>query len=104
MKIANAFSLNMLADADFTVKVRTMTLDEVKHTLSEGCESCVGHAETAAVISNLVGLSVPTNRATVRLERGDEMIVAQYIGPRLQEGATTLPQGATIKFFHLVIS
>jgi hypothetical protein len=38
------------------------------------------------------------NRVNVSLKPGDAAIVGQYIGPRLPEGATTLPEGATIKW------
>lgn len=63
--------------------------------------SAVGHADTAAVIASVLDCPVPANRATVKLEPGDRCIVAQYIGPRLAEGATTLPEGAFIEFYLL---
>jgi hypothetical protein len=65
------------------------------------CESCIGHADTARVLSNILERNIPTNRATVHLKQNERCIVAQYIGPRLPEGATMLPEGATIKFYHV---
>jgi hypothetical protein len=65
------------------------------------CESCIGHADTARVLSNILERNIPTNRVTVQLRENERCIVAQYIGPRLPEGATMLPEGATIKFYHV---
>ena len=62
------------------------------------CVSAVGHADTAAVFAHVLGVPVACNRATVALKDGDVALVGQYSGPRLPEGATTLPEGATIKW------
>lgn len=61
-------------------------------------ESVIGHADTARIVSDILGVELPANRATVKLQPGEKMIVAQYSGPRLPEGATTLPEGAKIEF------
>lgn len=67
--------------------------------LPEGdLESVIGHADTARIVSDILGVELPANRATVKLEKGEKMIVAQYSGPRLPEGATSLPEGAKIEF------
>lgn len=68
-----------------------------------GFESCIGHADTAAVISNLLGVDLPMNRQSVTLEENETVVVAQYTGPRLPEGATELPEGATITFWQVTI-
>ena len=52
-----------------------------------GAASCVGHADTAAV------LGVPMRRISVVLNEGDVLYVAQLRGGRLPEGTTTLPEG-----------
>lgn len=61
-------------------------------------ESAIGHAETAAIVSDILGVNLPANRCNVKLTRGEKIIIAQYIGPRLPEGATKLPEGAKIEF------
>jgi hypothetical protein len=61
--------------------------------------SAVGHADTAAVFSTILGFPVEPNRVNVRLAPGDIALVGQYVGPRLPEGATTLPHGATIEWW-----
>ena len=97
MFILNAFSLNMIVgNAD--IVVREVTKD-VAASLAATCTSAVGHADTAAVFSNVLGVTVPCNRATVALKEGDVALVGQYSGPRLPEGAVNLPEGAAIKWF-----
>ena len=69
--------------------------------LSQGREvvSCIGHADTAAILSGILGMDLPPNRVSVKLTDHDTLLVGQYIGPRLPEGATTLPEGATIEWW-----
>jgi len=59
--------------------------------------SVVGHPDTANV------LGVAFNRASLTLQKGDELLVAQLVGGRLPEGATTLPEGFSFKFYRLLI-
>lgn len=91
--LLNAFSLNMVP-AETTLIVRPLTVAQAR-TLAETAQSAVGHADTAAVFSSMLGMEVQSARATVALAPGDEAIVGQYKGPRLPEGATQLPAGAT---------
>ena len=111
--LLNAFSLNMLAEIPATVQVSEITAARARQFLllaaeelgeAEVIRSAVGHADTAAVFTAVLGLPVPCNRATVTLHPGDSAIVGQYAGPRLPEGATVLPEGATIKWLVVSIS
>ena len=96
MFLLNAFSLNMLAgNAD--VHVREVSLETARN-LAKVCTSAVGHADTAAVFADVLGVPVPCNRVSVTLDHCATALVGQYSGPRLPEGATTLPEGATIKW------
>ena len=96
MLILNAFSLNML-DGNADIVVREVS-QKVAAILAADCVSAVGHADTAAVFSSVLGVEIPCNRATVALKDGDVALVGQYSGPRLPEGATSLPEGAAIKW------
>jgi hypothetical protein len=49
-------------------------------------------------------LNVPLNRTTVELKNDDTAIVAQYRGPRLEEGAKILPEGAAIEFYFVKVN
>ena len=96
MFLLNAFSLNMLGgNADIAVREISVT---VAAGLAADCTSAVGHADTAAVFADVLGAPVPCNRVSVTLKEGDVALVGQYSGPRLPEGATSLPGGATIKW------
>ena len=107
--LLNAFSFNMLAQFPSTVNVRECTIMEAHFALMKTADengeiqSAVGHASTAAVFSTELGLTVPSPRSTIKLSSGDVAIVGQYIGPRLQEGETELPQGASIKWLMVEI-
>lgn len=94
MHISNAFSLSMIAPRA-RIDVSPLTAEEVA---ALPLESAIGHADTAKVISGLIGVDLPANRANIYLKPGEKMVVAQYIGPRLPEGATQLPEGARIEF------
>ena len=106
--IANAFSLNMLnLDVGITdLQICPASPDVIRQEIEEaGCyASIVGHADTAAIFSSLLGLDVPTNRATFTLEEGVTLFVGQYKGPRLPEGATSLPEGAKVEWAMVVIA
>ena len=96
MFLLNAFSLNMIVgNAD--IEVREIS-QKVAASLAADCVSAVGHADTAAVFSSVLGVEIPCNRVTVALDHCATALVGQYSGPRLPEGATCLPEGATIKW------
>lgn len=112
--LGNAFSLSMLdrgaqrnpaGDAVYTNPRIPRPVDDPVGVLAQheaaGTEiiSAVGHADTAAVFAAVLGRPVAVNRATIKLEQGHCLLVGQYIGPRLPEGATTLPEGATIEWW-----
>lgn len=102
--LLNAFSANMLAGFPATVSFEEVPVDSAKALLAGGFTSAVGHADTAAVFSSILGVTVPMDRATLTLHRGSAALVGQFIGPRLPEGATTLPEGTTIKWLYLRVA
>lgn len=102
MKLLNAFSLNMVAHPA-TIETQPVSLDEARQLVAGGFESAVGHADTAAILSGLLGTVVPMERRTVQLQPGETALVGQYSGPRLPEGATTLPAGATITWLLVTV-
>jgi len=81
--IGNAFSLGMVPRHLLPfVRLSACDRPDVADMVS-----CVGHADTAAV------LGVPMARVSVTLQPGDVLFVAQLRGGRLPEGCTTLPEG-----------
>lgn len=98
--LGNAFSLQMLnVDAAYSVEVKPATLEEVAKS---GFESVVGHQDTANVLATMLGVPVPMNRVSLKLGNDTVLYVAQVVGGRLPEGATTLPEGTQIKFLKVV--
>jgi hypothetical protein len=103
--ILNAKSINMNGGkATMTVDI-PITQEEAKLIAASGeIKSLIGHADTARVITNILGQEVPANRGNFtwsQVKPEDRVIVAQYTGPRLPEGATTLPEGASITFWKV---
>ncbi|MBP6888490.1 MAG: DUF1874 domain-containing protein [Candidatus Pacebacteria bacterium] len=101
MLLINAFSLNMLAALPAQPSFEEVTVEEVRKLFSSGFKSAVGHADTAALFGEVLGISVPCNRITVALRKGDTAVIGQYRGPRLPEGCHVLPEGATIQWIKL---
>lgn len=96
--IGNAFSLQMVADNAIIAKV-----DVSPEEIPTEAVSIIGHADTAAVVGSILGRNVPCNRASVMLDDEDTLYVAQVVGGRLPEGATTIPDGMEIKFYRITV-
>ncbi len=96
--LVNAFSIQMLS-GPATVKFDEIAPEEIPADVV----SAIGHADTANVLTNMLGFPVSLNRVNVTLDENTEMYVAQLIGGRLPEGATTLPEGFRFKFFRVKI-
>ena len=123
--ICNAFSLSMLnvedqrgtpsgyvpspADVPRTARIpRPLEDAQDARKMLEQAESfgldilsAVGHADTAALFSTILGRDIPANRASVKLDDETILLVGQYTGPRLPEGTTELPAGATIVWWRV---
>lgn len=98
MLLLNAFSANMLAEFPVSVSFSEISVEAAVSLVFNNLTSAVGHEDTAAVFSSVLGIPVPMNRATLVLKPGATAVLGQYTGPRLPEGAKTLPEGATIKW------
>ena len=90
----------MLDMPEIRLEIRQLTLDESRIWLTLGeWESCVGHVDTALLLTSLLGIDVEMRRVSTSLLVGDELLAAQYNGPRLNEGAVSLPEGAKIRWY-----
>ena len=101
----NAFSLGMLGmlKGNATLSVELAAQSRVSEQIPS-CVSCIGHADLAAQLSSLLGVEVKHARVNVELVQGDTLFVAQYKGPRLPEGTTVLPAGASFVFFEVNVA
>lgn len=98
--LGNSFSLNMLAIENFKL-LRVRKVDP--EVIPENAISVIGHADTARLVSGILGREIQFNRVSVELKEDDVLYVAQYKGPRLPEGATQLPEGATLEFLEITL-
>jgi len=109
--LLNSFSLNMI-DKSIIHKVRieptTPELIKAYYCIGDPVNSYVGHEQTAIIFEKELNkekggayMPIKFNRQTVRLTTDDIAFVGQYIGERLPESATELPEGATIEWFKV---
>ena len=98
--LSNAFSIQMLTGPLNTVKFEEINPADIDQT---DLTSVLGHADIANVVSNVLGKEYPVNRVSNTLTPGDEMYVAQLVGGRLPEGAASLPEGFSIKWFKVTV-
>jgi hypothetical protein len=99
--LGNAFSLQMLDTAQSAlVRIEPVQISEVAKA---DWVSAIGHADTANVVSGLIGREVNCQRISVRLEQGDTLYVAQVTGGRLPEGTTVLPEGMSLVFLKVTL-
>ena len=98
--LGNAFSLQML---DLT-KIQNVKVTPVQAVeVPVEAVSVIGHKDMAVLVGKILGREVPFNRVSSKLNKGDVLYVAQYVGGRLPEGVTTLPEGAEIKFLKVEV-
>jgi hypothetical protein len=102
MHITNAFSINMLPKQKCQVTFTPITVEKARDYEGEYV-SAIGHADTARIVGSLLFRPLEAARVNVNIEDDEyhQLMVAQYIGPRLPEGATELPEGAEIQFWHV---
>jgi len=102
--ITNAFSLAMLQLLPPRVQLGVELIPATSAAeLARDAVSAVGHDLTAKIFSEILGLPIKADRRSIRLNRGDTTLVGQYSGPRLPEGATSLPEGAQITWYEVVV-
>ena len=98
--LGNAFSLQMLStDVKHTIAITPVQASDIP----VDCISCIGHPDTAQVVSGILGREVACNRVSVSLDKGDVLYVAQIVGGRLPAGTTTLPDGFSMTFLRVDI-
>jgi len=86
LHISNAFSLGMLQGSEVTLKVTEVGTETVKTLLkSQDFQNSIGHQGTADILTSLLDVNVPMNRASIKLQKGDALIVFQLL-TRLEEG------------------
>lgn len=99
--LSNALSLQMLDTTKATtVSIKPISIDDIK---TAGFVSAVGHPDTAAVLTDMLGKKVKCNRASITLKPTDTLIVAQIVGGRLPAGTTKLPDGFKLQFLKVTI-
>lgn len=102
--IVNSFSINML-EGNKNLSFRKIGNPEPIINNSHPI-GAIGHQDLATVIErigNNEGWGIPRlfNRITLNIDfaNNDRLLVCQYRGERLQEGATSLPDNSIIEYW-----
>ena len=107
--VTNALPGSVLAGADVLkfIKISAAQAAEIIEGSLEWV-SAVGHADTAALFSAQLGREIGFNRISIpsdffgdvngRVPYNNQILAGVYSGPRLPEGSTTLPEGASIQW------
>lgn len=89
--VGNVFTFGFLEDPNVTIKSSQISWEEFDEVLkNEEFVNYMGHEDVA----HMVGLKM--NRISISVHQGAKIFLAQYEGPRLPEGCTTLPKGAKL--------
>lgn len=100
MYVLNAFSLNMVKGAG-RLEVIPITVEEASSIVRDAkadLQWAIGHEDTSLLVSLVLGIN-PQHAQRINVSLDDKKaLVAQYKGPRLPEGTTKLPEGASIEF------
>ena len=89
------------------IDLRPISAETVQYWCNKGnvkVVSAIGHADTARIVSGLLGVEMPANRIAVKITGMEILVVAHYSGERLPEGATTQPEGAKVEFFEVSLA
>lgn len=70
---------------------KPLSVEAAREVLSQGFESAVGHASTAQVISELLGIDVPCRRVSIAMQPGDRAVVFR-LRQRPEEGKILSPE------------
>jgi hypothetical protein len=97
--LGNAMSIGMLDMDAVRLDIRRCAPTDVP----ADAVSIVGHADTADLLSGMLGREIPMRRVSTSLEVCDVLYVAQYTGPRLPEGARSLPEGAQLRWYRVEV-
>jgi len=119
--LCNSFSINMLntdlikAQGEKTLRLQPLTTKQAAEYVNQGLvngdfKNAIGHSTSDGIIRNqlqstgVINSMIPKGkRKTVKLSGGELVIVGQYIGKRLPEGAVKPPKGSEINYWLVVI-
>lgn len=82
-----------LITADGLFRSRTLPVDEARALVRvQGFVSAIGHAQTASIVSDLLGIDCPMNRCEFRQCPGQQALVFR-LARRLEEGQILRERG-----------
>lgn len=86
--LSNAISLAASVRPEnwpYNLRVEAVNVEEARRHAASAI-SRVGHADIAEELSEALGVPVSVCREPMVLEKGDQVLMRHYVGPRLPEG------------------
>ena len=106
MYLTNSFSINMLPIQQFSegadVLCRPISREDAAARCAWEEPTCaIGHDDLWNIVKDelILAEDLTSERRTIALAPDNEVLVAQYTGPRLPEGCTELPEHAHIRYW-----
>ena len=102
--LSTAFSLSMLSSGG-KASVEEISKSDFLSSLADGFTSVVGHENTAAILTRIVGRTVDFRRVSIRLEDGDVMLVAvpQFRADQAREFTDEELKKASFRYFRVTV-
>lgn len=98
--LSNSFSAQMLVlhKGRVSVSFEEVSKGVFRKGLSRGFTSVIGHKVTAHFLELELGIRIPYQRYTLKLDLCDTLYIAQYSGGRLQENMVVRPENSQFKY------
>src|SRR5574343_698945 len=102
--VTDNFSISMLPHVDLIIEFRPVPIETIHtwvHERNVEVMSAINNAGIATIMSNLLGVDFPVNKAKLKLRGWSESLYLVKCNGQLPKGATTLPDGTTLEFFEI---
>ena len=98
--LSNSFSAQMLVlhKGKVTVTFEEVTKEVFREGLKSGFTSVIGHKVTAKFLELELGIRIPYQRYTLKMDLCDTLYIAQYSGGRLRENMEIIPEHSQFKY------
>lgn len=87
--LTTTFSPNMIEEDEVTFTLQRISLDEAKRLALE-CKAVIQKPLLVDLFSRELGMPLKNNRFSLRLRKGDSLLIGTYLGSRLETSSKAL--------------
>lgn len=96
--VVPVFSMNMLFKEPQEVSINPLRINQALE-LARQAQSAIRSPWMAAIMSDQLGIQIPTGEDSVKLDDNTRLLVGWYSGPQLGPGCTQLPPNGRITWW-----